>query len=72
MLPKPEPQIDMSKIPDLSKHNNWMAKCLSVKTYMRLKNVKTRGGVSIHDIIKTGVENPGHPFIMTVGTLTVQ
>ena len=67
LLPKEETPIDTGKFPDLSKHNNWMAKCLSIKTYLRLKEVKTPGGVTIENIIRTGVENPGHPFIMTVG-----
>uniref|UniRef100_A0A8C8C1F3 creatine kinase n=1 Tax=Oncorhynchus tshawytscha TaxID=74940 RepID=A0A8C8C1F3_ONCTS len=40
--------------PDLSQHNNHMAK-------------ETPSGFTVDDVIQTGVDNPGHPFIMTVG-----
>ena len=53
--------------PDLSKHNNWMAKCLTPEMYTKLHALKTPNGVTIDDIIQTGVDNPGHPFIYTVG-----
>ena len=53
--------------PDLSKHNNWMAKCLTKEKYRKLFSLKTPNGVTIDDIIQTGVDNPGHPFIYTVG-----
>ena len=53
--------------PDLSKHNNWMAKCLTPEMYKKLYALKTPNGVTIDEIIQTGVDNPGHPFIYTVG-----
>jgi len=53
--------------PDLSQHNNWMAKCLTPQMYKKLYALKTPNGVTIDDIIQTGVDNPGHPFIYTVG-----
>ena len=33
----------------------------------RYKNVKTPGGVSLAKCIKTGIDNKGHPHIMTCG-----
>ena len=53
--------------PDLSKHNNWMAKCMTNEIYTQLADVKTNTGYTIDEAIQTGVDNPGHPFIMTVG-----
>ncbi|KXJ25076.1 Creatine kinase, testis isozyme [Exaiptasia diaphana] len=53
--------------PDLSKHNNWMAKCLTKDIYKKLRDKATKNGFTLDDIIQTGVDNPGHPFIMTVG-----
>jgi len=35
--------------------------------YKRLFKLKTPSGVTIDDCIQTGVDNPGHPFIYTVG-----
>ncbi|XP_057295961.1 creatine kinase, flagellar-like [Hydractinia symbiolongicarpus] len=54
-------------LPDLSKHNNWMSKCLTPEIYAKYFNVKTPSGFGIDQAIQTGVDNPGHPFIMTVG-----
>ena len=53
--------------PDLSKHNNHMAKCLTPEIYSKLAPLKTSNGFTIDRAIQTGVDNPGHPFIMTVG-----
>ena len=53
--------------PDLIEHNNWMAKCLTPAIYDKLKDRKTPNGFTIDQCIQTGVDNPGHPFIMTVG-----
>nr|XP_026693351.1 creatine kinase, flagellar-like isoform X2 [Ciona intestinalis] len=58
-----------SNFPDLSKHNNHMAKCLTEKLYNELCNKTTKGGVTLDECIQTGVDNPGHPFIMTVGAV---
>ena len=58
--------------PDLTMHNNWMAKCLTPEIYWKLKDKKTPSGVTIDKIIQTGVDNPGHPFIMTVGTCEIE
>ena len=53
--------------PNLSKHNNWMSRCLTKEIYVKYFNVKTSTGFDIDKAIQTGVDNPGHPFIMTVG-----
>ncbi|XP_063764870.1 creatine kinase, brain a [Eleginops maclovinus] len=53
--------------PDLSKHNNHMAKILTPAMYENLRTKETPSGFTLDDIIQTGIDNPGHPFIMTVG-----
>jgi len=53
--------------PDFSKHNNHMAKVLTKEMYAKLRDVKTPAGYTLDMAIQTGVDNPGHPFIMTVG-----
>ncbi|KAJ8399833.1 hypothetical protein AAFF_G00405630 [Aldrovandia affinis] len=53
--------------PDLSKHNNYMAKVLTLDMYKKLQERATPNGFTIDGVIQTGVDNPGHPFIMTVG-----
>lgn len=35
--------------------------------YERLMRLKTSNGFTFDKVIQTGVDNPGHPFIMTVG-----
>nr|BAG71436.1 creatine kinase Mt-CK4 [Molgula tectiformis] len=55
--------------PDLSKHSNHMAKCLTSQLYAKLRDIKTPGGYTLDEAIQTGVDNPGHPFIMTVGAV---
>lgn len=57
----------MSNFPDLTQHNNWMAKCLTKQIYDKLYKKKTPSGYTLDYAIQTGVDNPGHPFIMTVG-----
>jgi len=58
-----------SSFPDLSKHNNWMAKCLTPEVYELIKDRKTAATLTLDDILQTGVDNPGHPFIYTVGAV---
>ncbi|XP_027855310.1 creatine kinase, muscle b [Xiphophorus couchianus] len=53
--------------PDLSLHNNHMAKVLTKDIYSKLRGKSTPSGFTVDDVIQTGVDNPGHPFIMTVG-----
>merc|ERR1711970_1622229 len=55
--------------PDLSKHNNHMAKVLTKELYQKMRARQTPSGYTIDDAIQTGVDNPGHPFIMTVGAV---
>jgi len=57
------------EFPDLTKHNNHMAKVLSKELYQRMRARQTPSGYTIDDAIQTGVDNPGHPFIMTVGAV---
>lgn len=56
-----------ANFPDFSKHSNYMAKCLTLPLYKKLHNLKTCNGVTLDQVIQTGVDNPGHPFIYTVG-----
>ena len=53
--------------PDLRKHNNCMAECLTPAIYAKLRNKVTPNGYTLDQCIQTGVDNPGHPFIKTVG-----
>jgi len=67
------PNLNQSKFdakddyPDLTKHNNWMAKVLTPEMYAQYRDVVTPNGYTFDEVIQTGVDNPGHPFIMTVG-----
>jgi creatine kinase len=53
--------------PMLESHNNWMAKVLTPEMYNQLKDKKTTSGFTLDMAIQTGVDNPGHPYIYTVG-----
>ena len=65
---KPKSQLTVEEsFPDLSKHNNHMAHCLTKEIYTKLAPLKTPNGFTLDRAIQTGVDNPGHPFIMTVG-----
>nr|AAP68793.1 muscle creatine kinase [Eptatretus stoutii] len=55
------------EFPDSAAHNNHMAKVLTLDMYKKLRDKQTPSGFTLDDIIQTGVDNPGHPFIMTVG-----
>lgn len=67
MVSRPNAPPIESNFPDLSNHNNWMAKCLTKEVYERLSGHRTPSGFTLDHAIQTGVDNPGHPFIMTVG-----
>ncbi|CAI8030029.1 Creatine kinase S-type, mitochondrial, partial [Geodia barretti] len=56
-----------SDFPDLSKHNNVVASHLTQELYAKLRDKKTPKGWTLDQCIQTGVDNPGHPFIKTVG-----
>lgn len=45
--------------PDLSKHNNHMAKVLTKELYGKLRDKQTPSGFTLDDVIQTGVDNPG-------------
>ncbi|XP_056275991.1 creatine kinase U-type, mitochondrial-like isoform X2 [Pseudoliparis swirei] len=53
--------------PDLRKHNNCMAAALTPTIYGHLRDKKTPNDWTLDQCIQTGVDNPGHPFIKTVG-----
>ena len=43
-----------SNFPDLSKHNNWMSKKITEDIYNKLKDKKTKLGVTLDKCIQTG------------------
>lgn len=45
--------------PDLTKHNNHMAKVLTPEMYANLRDKQTPSGFTLDDVIQTGVDNPG-------------
>ncbi|KAK1874673.1 Creatine kinase M-type [Dissostichus eleginoides] len=45
--------------PDLSQHNNHMAKVLTPDLYESLRDKETPSGFTLDDLIQTGVDNPG-------------
>merc|ERR1712076_360104 len=57
------------KCPDLSKHSSFFADVMRENPgmYEKLKGKTTKLGVNLGHCIKTGVDNPGHPMIKTVG-----
>jgi len=58
-----------AELPDLSKHGNLTAVALRdhPEIYAKYKDVKTKNGVTLAKCIKTGIDNPGHPHILTCG-----
>ena len=59
----------MADYPDLRHHNNLMAKHLTPRLYSKLRDQVTPSGYTLDAAIQTGVDNPGHPFILTVGAV---
>jgi creatine kinase len=57
------------ELPDLSNHTSFLADVLKANptAYKDLKDKKTKLGVTLGHCIKTGIDNPGHPMIKTVG-----
>ncbi|CBY36813.1 unnamed protein product [Oikopleura dioica] len=55
--------------PDLSAHNNFFSEVMKAnpELYGKLKGLTTSQGVNLGHCIKTGIDNPGHPMIKTVG-----
>jgi len=58
-----------SDFPDLRKHNNCMASALTPAIYAKLRDKLTPNNWTLDQCIQTGVDNPGHPFIKTVGAV---
>nr|XP_032624547.1 creatine kinase U-type, mitochondrial-like [Chelonoidis abingdonii] len=56
-----------AEYPDLRKHNNCMASNLTPAIYAQLCDKTTPNSWTLDQCIQTGVDNPGHPFIKTVG-----
>jgi creatine kinase len=61
--------VTPDKMPDFSKYTNHMGEQLRKNPALwdMLKNRKTKNGVTLAMCIKTGVDNPSHPYIKTVG-----
>ena len=53
------------EMPDLSKHNNWMAKVMTPELYKKMRARQTKSGYTIDDVIQTGVDNPGKYWPIT-------
>ncbi|NXG55658.1 KCRB kinase, partial [Hemiprocne comata] len=51
---------DDDEFPDLSIHNNHMAKVLTLDLYKKLRDKQTSSGFTLDDVIQTGVDNPGN------------
>lgn len=47
------------EFPDLSQHNNHMAKFLNMDMYKTLRDRTTPNGFTVDGVIQTGVDNPG-------------
>merc|ERR550514_1229763 len=56
-------------MPDFTGYGNFMSDVLTAdpEIYNRLKDRTTSSGVNLAMCMKTGVDNPGHPHIKTVG-----
>jgi len=57
------------ELPDLSNHSSFFADVMKANPdlYKKLKDKKTKLGCTLGHCIKTGIDNPGHPMIKTVG-----
>jgi len=74
-LVKPAYEVDINGIKvnlhhnsaGVEKHTSCMANHLTQGIYDKLKDTVTVNGVTLDKCIKTGIENPGHPAIKTVG-----
>lgn len=55
--------------PDLSSHNNHMAKVLTPEMYANLRDKETPSGFTLDDVIQTGVDNPGNHSAPSTGNL---
>lgn len=57
------------ELPDLSEHHSLMADIFKEdpSLYSRLRGARTKCGVNLAMCIKTGVDNPGHPMVKSLG-----
>jgi len=60
-----------ANLPDISKHSSYFAEVMRANPglYEKLRGKQTKLGVNLGHCIKTGVDNPGHPMIKTVGAV---
>ncbi|KAI7811942.1 creatine kinase U-type, mitochondrial-like [Triplophysa rosa] len=56
-----------AEYPDLRTHNSFMASHLTLAVYAKLCDKSTPNGYTLDQAIQTGVDNPGHPSVMSVG-----
>ena len=58
-----------ARMPSLTTHNSFFSEAMKANPslYDKLKSLKTSSGVNLGHCIKTGIDNPGHPHIKTVG-----
>lgn len=61
---------DENEYPDLSQHNNHMAKVLTPDMYKQLRECATPNGFTIDGVIQTGVDNPGTVLYSPMLSLT--
>ncbi|NXW45899.1 KCRB kinase, partial [Nyctiprogne leucopyga] len=54
------------EFPDLSVHNNHMAKVLTLDLYKKLRDKQTSSGFTLDDVIQTGVDNPGKAVLRSL------
>ena len=56
--------------PELSKHNNWMARVLQENPglYDKYRDVITKNGCTLDQCIQTGVDNPGTYNVLELRT----
>ncbi|KAG8575446.1 hypothetical protein GDO81_009559, partial [Engystomops pustulosus] len=58
-----------AEYPDLRKHYSSMASNLTPAIYAKLCNKSTPNGYTLDECIQPGVDNPGRPFIQSVGMI---
>ncbi|XP_064169028.1 creatine kinase U-type, mitochondrial-like isoform X1 [Anguilla rostrata] len=56
-----------AEYPDLRKHHSYMATYLTPAMYANLYHKVTPNGFTLDQAIQTGVDNPGQPFVESVG-----
>ena len=75
--PRATPQVGINKVKvklhhnpkGATEHSNIMSKVLTKEMFERLNKLQTPTGGTFGKCIETGVQNPGHPTITTVGAV---